>query len=407
MTSFGNNKFTFRFFLSSVSILFVLYFLNDMDVDSQYFAKLYAEEIAIDNNNDSNHRNKEVDFTYTVDSSEYFEEDNVPQRGNYNTSNNYINRNNSQLIQQQYEEQKDYNQVKKDEKVLPGNRNDNQKYEFTSIESKQNNNTDSNYEKSDYAIFKVVINLQNIKKEGYLRLISYINGQSFKEDIQLSQLDQSKISNKLDVKLKVLKDTELISLSPPDEFHACAYHIKDLKKEYNSILNFDCNEADVQSSDGLNTIRLFKPSSLKYNDTQTFFEQNQNEQIHPNAEGERTIKDKTNGLDNKDNDDKVFIKVISPLGDRKNTKQLKIAAMVRGQIQTELIKDVQKELGKSKDDTITRTFTFDRNTDIGNIQIGDLFLACVTSEDLNPPEGQECEKRLVKKFNSENSLSAR
>ena len=161
MTSFGNNKFTFRFFLSSVSILFVLYFLNDMDVDSQYFAKLYAEEIAIDNNNNSNHRNKEVDFTYTVDSSEYFEEDNVPQRSNYNTSNNYINRNNSQLIQQQYEEQKDYNQVKKDEKVLPGNRNDNQKYEFTSIESKQNNNTDSNYEKSDYAIFKVVINLQN------------------------------------------------------------------------------------------------------------------------------------------------------------------------------------------------------------------------------------------------------
>ena len=378
-----------------------------MDVDSQYFAKLYAEEIAIDNNNNSNHRNKEVDFTYTVDSSEYFEEDNVPQRSNYNTSNNYINRNNSQLIQQQYEEQKDYNQVKKDEKVLPGNRNDNQKYEFTSIESKQNNNTDSNYEKSDYAIFQVVINLQNIKTEGYLRLISYINGQSFKEDIQLSQLDQSKISNKLDVKLKVLKDTELISLSPPDEFHACAYHIKDLKKEYNSILNFDCNEADVQSSDGLNTIRLLKPSSLKYNDTQTFFEQNQNEQIHPNAEGERTIKDKTNGLDNKDNDDKVFIKVISPLGDRKNTKQLKIAAMVRGQIQTELIKDVQKELGKSKDDTITRTFTFDRNTDIGNIQIGDLFLACVTSEDLNPPEGQECEKRLVKKFNSENSLSAR
>jgi hypothetical protein len=408
MTSFSNNnKFTFRFFLASISILFVLYFLNDLDVDSQYFASIYAEELAIDNSNNNNYRNEKIDFTYTVDSSEYFEEDNVPQNSNSNVNNNYTNRNSSQLTQQQYDEKKDYNQVKKEEKTLSNiNNNNNKKYEFTSIESKENNNNNNNYEKSDYATFKVVINLQNIEKEGHLRVIAYINGQSFKEDIPLSQLDPSTITKKLDVKLKVLKVTELISLSPPDEFHACAYHIKDLKKEYNSILNFDCNEADVQSSDGLNTIRLFKPSSLKYNDTQDLYEQNQNKQLEPNI-GESTINDETNGLDNKDNDDQVLIKVIAPLGDRKNTKQLKIAAMVRGQIQTELIKDVQKELDKNKDDTITRTFTFDRDTDIGNIQIGDLLLACVTSEDLNPPEGQECEKRLLKKFNSANSIPAR
>jgi len=81
--------------------------------------------------------------------------------------------------------------------------------------------------------------------------------------------------------------------------------------------------------------------------------------------------------------------------------------MVKGQIQTETIKDVQQELAKSNDDTITRTFTFDRNTDIGQIQLGDRFHACVSSDDLNPPEGQECEKRLVKKFNSPNPLPAR
>ena len=101
------------------------------------------------------------------------------------------------------------------------------------------------------------------------------------------------------------------------------------------------------------------------------------------------------------------MKIISPLGDRKNTKQLKIAVAIRGQIQTEMINDVQTELDKRSDDTITRTFTFDRETDLGNIQIGDRFHACVSSDDLNPPEGQECEKRLVKKFNSPNSLPAR
>jgi hypothetical protein len=45
-------------------------------------------------------------------------------------------------------------------------------------------------------------------------------------------------------------------------------------------------------------------------------------------------------LNNKE--DKVLIKVISPLSDRKNTKELKIAVKVRGQIQTEMIKRCTK-----------------------------------------------------------------
>jgi hypothetical protein len=57
-----------------------------------------------------------------------------------------------------------------------------------------------------------------------------------------------------------------------------------------------------------------------------------------------------------------------------------------------MIKDVQKELHKSNGDTNARSFTFDRNTDIGSIQLGDRFHTCVSSNDLNPPEGTECEK---------------
>jgi len=47
--------------------------------------------------------------------------------------------------------------------------------------------------------------------------------------------------------------------------------------------------------------------------------------------------------------------------------------MVGDQIQTETIKDVQDELNKIGDSTIKRTFLFDRKTDIGNIQYGDMF----------------------------------
>jgi hypothetical protein len=104
--------------------------------------------------------------------------------------------------------------------------------------------------------------------------------------------------------------------------------------------------------------------------------------------------------------DTVKIEILAPLADRKDTEKLKIAAMIKGQIKSEVIGDVRAELDKSKDSTIKRTFTFDRDTDIGKIQIGDRYHACVSSEDLRPPEGTECEKRLVKHFDKVNSLPA-
>ena len=44
---------------------------------------------------------------------------------------------------------------------------------------------------------------------------------------------------------------------------------------------------------------------------------------------------------------------------------------------------------------------------IDQIQVGDRYYACVASDDLSPPEGQECEKRVIKRFDKSNSLPAR
>ena len=74
---------------------------------------------------------------------------------------------------------------------------------------------------------------------------------------------------------------------------------------------------------------------------------------------------------------------------------------------SQFIEDVQAELDKSKDNTISRTFTFDRKTDIGLIQVGDRYHACVSGDDLRPPEGTEWEKRVIKHFYKPNSLPAR
>lgn len=44
---------------------------------------------------------------------------------------------------------------------------------------------------------------------------------------------------------------------------------------------------------------------------------------------------------------------------------------------------------------------------MGPIQIGERFHACVSGEDLNPPEGTACEKRLIKNLEHDNPLAAR
>ena len=102
----------------------------------------------------------------------------------------------------------------------------------------------------------------------------------------------------------------------------------------------------------------------------------------------------------------VQVKILVPMEDKKNATKIKIMAMLKGQIKSEII-DVQKEFDKIGGYKIERTFAFDRNTDMGPIQIGDRFHVCVIGKELYPSEGSECEKRLIKHLNKSNSLAAR
>jgi hypothetical protein len=245
-------------------------------------------------------------------------------------------------------------------------------------------------EDKDKLIVKASINLKNIdmKNTKFIRLIGFINGEEVKQDIPISSIDKTK--NKLDVDLKVNKKNDIVEASTPDEFFVCAYQVGDVIKNYNSLTKFDCNEGDILSTSKPTPARLFQLGSHVYEKTQAVYGAKINN---------------TGGSDS--NIDKVKIKILAPLADKKDTKKLVIAAMLKGQIQSEVIEDVQAELDKSKSSTIQRTFTFDRDTDIGRIQIGDRYHACVASDDLSPPEGQECEKRVVKHFDKSNSLPAR
>jgi hypothetical protein len=249
-------------------------------------------------------------------------------------------------------------------------------------------NTDDNKKDKDQLTVKTSIHLENIdmEKTKFLRITAFINGDDFKQDIPISSIDKSK--KKLDVELKTDIDNGIVEANVPDEFFVCVYQVGDLMTEYNSFAKFDCNEGDILNIKKPTEIELFTAGSQVYAKSKVVYQANLN-----NVSGS--------------NSDTVKIKILAPLADKKDTKKLVIAAMIKGQIQSEVIEDVQAELDKSGDSTIKRTFTFDRKTDIGLIQIGDRYHACVASEDLRPPEGSECEKRVVNHFDKHNSLPAR
>ena len=254
---------------------------------------------------------------------------------------------------------------------------------------KDKDDEDKKEKDKDQLVVNAQINLNNVdmKNTKFIRVTAFINGEDFKQDIPISSIDKSK--KKLDVELKTDVKNDIVEADTPDEFFVCAYQVGDVLKDYKSLTKFDCNEGDILSTSKPTEIELFKSGSQVYAKSQAVYAAHLNSNItDPNS-------------------DKVKIKILAPLADKKGTEKLVIGAMIKGQIQSEVIEDVQAELDKSKDDTIKRTFTFDRKTDIGLIQVGDRYHACVASDDLSPPEGQECEKRVIKQFDKPNSLPAR
>ena len=263
-----------------------------------------------------------------------------------------------------------------------------------SFSQKDAKNKEDKDEGKDKLVVKAQINLKNIdlEKTKFIRVIGFINGEEAKQDIPNSSIDKS--DNNLDVELKVNEENEIVEADTPDEFFVCGYQVGkgDVSKESTTtttpITKFDCNEGDILGNP--TKISLFKSDSQVYSKSQEFYQANLN-----------TVNNYTT------NSDTVKIKILAPLADKKDTEKLVIAAMIKGQIQSEVIEDVQAELDKSDSNTISRTFTFDRDTDIGKIQIGDRYHACVSSDDLRPPEGTECEKRLIIHLDKPNSLPAR
>jgi hypothetical protein len=303
----------------------------------------------------------------------------------------------------------------------------------------------ANLDEKDKLVIVSNINLQNIPKTGILKVVGVINGEGFVKNIPLDELD--KTTKKLKVNFVMNKDNEFVSVGTPDEFFVCAYHFTNTNNNNNNDYNkinsinfddqyntpsmkyFDCNEGDIKSTTTPTQVNLFNPNSLVYDKSAYYY----NMHSHPSQEtsfatmgddstttnflssnnnvkqdysNKNTINTKED-VDSNNSNKPVKVKIIVPMEDRKNAEKIKIMAMLKGEIKSEVIEDVQKEFDKIRGYTIERIFAFDRNTDMGPIQVGDRFHACVIGQDLNPPEGSECEKRLIKNLDRPNPLAVR
>ena len=290
------------------------------------------------------------------------------------------------------------------------------------ILSKITNDNKQDKHDDDKLVVVAQINLKDTERNGFLKVVGVINGEDFVKTIPLDKLKET--TKKLKVKFSMDKENEIVSASKPDEFFVCAYHVKNTDTKITSydkqgiIEYFDCNEGDIKSTTSPTQISLFKLTSQVYNKTSTYYNLHSKPQVLSFAtlanDSTKTSKDVANlktdiaNSGDKDSSNKpVKVKIIVPMEDKKDAKKIKVMAMLKGQIKSEIIDDVQKEFDKIGGYTIERTFAFDRNTDIGPIQIGDRFHVCVIGKELYPPEGSECEKRLIKHLNKPNSLAAR
>jgi hypothetical protein len=251
------------------------------------------------------------------------------------------------------------------------------------VKSKQDNKDDKKLD------VKIRIHLDNIdmKNTKLFRITGSINGEAIKKDVPISSAD--KVKKTLTVDLKLDSKNDIVNAESPDEFFVCAYPVGDLWSKDNSFQKFDCNEGDLLDIGTPTTVNLFRIGSQVYAKSNAVYLASLNQSISNSP------------------NDKVNIKIYSPLADKKDTKKLKLVVALNGQIQSQLIEDVQGELDKSKDYIIKRIFTFDTKTDIGPIQVGDRYHACAISEDLRPPEGSECEKRVIKNLDKINELYVR
>ena len=236
---------------------------------------------------------------------------------------------------------------------------------------------------SNYAIaaenFTIIANidLTSIPNPEKLKVLAFANGESAVKYIE--NLNNVK-SKSISVPFTFEKTNDFVTVGTRDEYAVCAYDLN----VTNEMKSYACMEGNIEQPDGKNIANIGTGTRQTLS-SGTF---------QPVEFGGQP--------DTKN----VKINILVPLSDRKNVENIKVVAMDKGELISKSV-NAGELLRNSTGDTIKFAFDFDRETGIGQIQKGDYFFACVSANELNPPEGTECEHKLTKVIGRENNLYAR
>ena len=244
----------------------------------------------------------------------------------------------------------------------------------------------------DVLNLKIRINLNtinnydpNIQK---IRIVSFVNGEVKEQYIDLLQ-EKSKGKNKiLTLNLQFDKNNDISSIIATDQYFVCGYAVNDKIINQEDIALYDCDEGNLSSEDS-SIARLFSTLN-KFEKSKGISNNTTNGNTDPLAK-------------------EVKINMKVPLEDVIDDVDLiSVIAMIRGEYKLEIL-DAKEALGKQKDNNnniLNVLFVFNRMTEVGPIQIGDMFFVCVAGEELLP-QHTHCEKRTIKDFERGNILYAR
>jgi hypothetical protein len=257
----------------------------------------------------------------------------------------------------------------------------------------------SNDNEKDLLKMKLSMNLNNLelKNNDRIKIVAYLNGEPLKKYLNLEQSMNQATGNFLTRTFEFNKTNEIAWVGA-DEYFVCGYVLKGEEpiqpNNYSKIKPYDCDEGQTIEGADQTTARLFS-TMKKY---QKSVDLNTLSTLVPQSS------------------DEVKITVITPIYDQKDVEFLTVIAMVKGeyQIKTVNINDELKKAGgisdedySDKDYIIKVPFVFKRSTEIGTIELGDMFFGCVSSEKLGPPQNTECEKKFIKHFDKPNNIVTR